>query len=150
MQFLKKSVGQIREISTKTEGQTSYYDRRVEIHWLDAGDEADIFSFADRKFCSSGSLEFVAVPQGLQSVRYVTAIHRAAHSYSLSLQQVYSSNRTFLQEHGVFPHSSRHLLTITIEPIQCDTQAADEGVHKISYLIRLLNGGSPIQRVNRL
>lgn len=131
LQFLKRSVDQIREISTKTEGQTSYYDRRVEIHWLDTDDEADIFSFSERKFCSSGSLEFVAVPQGLQSIRYASAIHRAAsHSYSLSLQQVYLSNRTFLQERGVFPHSAKHYLTITMKPIQCNAQAAGEGVLK--------------------
>jgi len=124
-QFLKKSEDQIRASSTKTEGQTSYYDRRVEIHWLDASDEVDIFSLAERKFCSSGSLEFVAVPQGLQSVRYASEIQRAAgHSFSLSLQQVYSSNRIFLQERGLFPHSTKRLLSITIEPVQCNTQAA--------------------------
>ncbi len=59
MRFLKRSVDEIRATSTETVGQTSYYDRRVEIHWLDAGDNADIFSFAERKFCSFGSLEFV-------------------------------------------------------------------------------------------
>jgi hypothetical protein len=128
MRFLKRSVDQIRATSTETVGQTSYYDRRVEIHWLDAGDGADIFSFTERKFCSFGSLEFVAVPQGLQSVRYASAIHRAAgHSYSLSVQQVYSGNHTFLQEHGVFPNSARHFLTITIEPVQCNAQATGEG-----------------------
>jgi hypothetical protein len=134
MLFLKRSVDQIREISTKTEGQTSYYERQVEIHWLDTDDEADILSFAERKFCNSGSLEFVAVPQGLQSVRYASTIYRAAsHSYNLSLQQVYSSNRRFLQERGALPRSSRHLLTITIEPVQCNTQAASKGVPKSSH-----------------
>ena len=94
---------------------------------LDADDAADILSPAERKFCSSGSLEFVAVPQGLQSVRYASAIHRdAGHSYSLSVQQVYSGNRTFLQEHGVFPNSAKHFLTITIKPVQCNAQAAGE------------------------
>jgi hypothetical protein len=123
MRFLKRSVDQIRATSTETEGQTSYYDRRVEIHWSDAGNTADIFSFTERKFCSFGSLEFVVVPQGLQSVQYASAIHRAAgRSYSLSLRQVYSGNRTFLQE-----HSAKHFLTITIEPVQCNTQAAGEG-----------------------
>jgi hypothetical protein len=133
MQFLKKSVDQIREISTKTEGQTSYYERQVEIHWLEADDEADIFSLAERKFCSSGSLEFVTVPQGLQSVRYASDIHRdAGHSYSLSLQQVYSSNHTFLQRRGFYPHSSKRLLTVTMEPVQCNAQAESEGVPKSS------------------
>jgi hypothetical protein len=123
MRFLKRSVDQIRATSTETEGQTSYYDRRVEIHWSDAGDTADIFSFTERKFCSFGSLEFVVVPQGLQSVQYASAIHRAAgRSYSLSLRQVYSGNHTFLQA-----HSARHFLTITIEPVQCNAQAAGEG-----------------------
>ena len=127
MRFLKKSVDQIRAASTETEGQTSYYDRRVEIHWSDAGDRSDIFSFTERKFCSLGSLEFVVVPQGLQSVRYASAIHRdAGHSYSLSVQQVYSGNRTFLQEHGVVSNSAKHFLTITIEPVQCNAQAAGE------------------------
>jgi hypothetical protein len=132
-QFLKKSEDQIRASSTNSEGQTSYYDRRVEIHWLEADDEADIFSLAERKFCSSGSLEFVAVPQGLQSVRYASDIHRdAGHSYSLSLQQVHSSNHTFLQRRGFYPHSSRRLLTVIMEPVQCNAQAESEGVPKSS------------------
>ena len=127
MRFLKRSVDEIRATSTETVGQTSYYDRRVEIHWSDADDAADIFSFAEINFCSSGSLEFVTVPQGLQSVRYTSAIHRdAGHSYSLSVQQVYSGNRTFLQEHGVFSNSAKHLLTITIKPVQCNAQTAGE------------------------
>ena len=127
MRFLKRSVDEIRATSAETVGQTSYYDRRVEIHWLDADDVADISSLAERDFCSSGSLEFVTVPQGLQSVRYASAIHReAGHSYSLSAQQVYSSNHTFLQEHGVVPNSAKHLLTITIRPVQCNPQAAGE------------------------
>ena len=127
MRFLKRSVDEIRATGTETTGQTSYYDRQVEIHWSDAGDSADIFSFAERKFCSSGSLEFVTVPQGLQSVRYASAIHRdAGHSYSLSVQQVYSGNRTFLQERGVFPNSAKHFLTITLGPVQSNTQAAGE------------------------
>ena len=127
MRFLKRSVDEIRATGTETTGQTSYYDRQVEIHWSDAGDSADIFSFAERKFCSSGSLEFVTVPQGLQSVRYASAIHRdAGHSYSLSVQQVYSGNRTFLQERGVFPNSAKHFLTITLGPVQCNAQAAGE------------------------
>jgi hypothetical protein len=127
MRFLKRSVDEIRATSAETTGQTSYYDRQVEIHWSDAGDSADIFSFAERKFCSSGSLEFVTVPQGLQSVRYASAIHReAGHSYSLSVQQVYSGNRTFLQERGVFPNSAKHFLTITLGPVQCNAQAAGE------------------------
>jgi hypothetical protein len=127
MRFLKRSVDEIRAISTETVGQTSYYDSRVGIHWLDADDAADIVSFSERNFCSSGSLEFVTVPQGLQSVRYASAIHRdAGHSYSLSVQQVYSGNRTFLQEHGVVSNSAKHFLTITIKPVQCDAQAADE------------------------
>ena len=132
MRFLKRSVDEIRATSTETAGQTSYYDRRVEIHWLDADDAADIFSIAERNFCSSGSLEFVTVPQGLQSVRYASAIHRdAGHSYSLSVQQVYSGNRTFLQEHAVFPNSGKRFLTITIKPVQCNAQAAGEsGVRK--------------------
>jgi hypothetical protein len=127
MRFLKRSADEIRATSTETVGQTSYYDRRVEIHWLDADDEADISSLAERDFCSSGSLEFVTVPQGLQSVRYASAIHReAGHSYSLSVQQVYSSNHTFLQEHGVVSNSAKHFLAITIRPIQCNAQAAGE------------------------
>jgi hypothetical protein len=127
MRFLKRSADEIRATSTETVGQTSYYDRRVEIHWLDADDVADISSLAERDFCSSGSLEFVTVPQGLQSVRYASAIHReAGHSYSLSVQQVYSSNHAFLQEHGVVPNSAKHLLTITIRPVQCNPQAAGE------------------------
>ena len=127
MRFLKRSVDEIRTTSTETVGQTSYYDRRVEIHWSDADDAADIFSFAERKFCSFGSLEFVTVPQGLQSVRYASAIHRdAGHSYSLTVQQVYSSNHTFLQEHGVVSNSAKHFLTITIGPVQCNAQAAGE------------------------
>ena len=127
MRFLKRNVDEIRAISTETTGQTSYYDRQVEIHWSDAGDSADIFSFAERKFCSSGSLEFVTVPQGLQSVRYASTVHRdAGHSYSLSVQQVYSGNRTFLQERGVFPNSAKHFLTITLGPVQCNAQAAGE------------------------
>ena len=132
MRFLKRSVDEIRATSTETVGQTSYYDRRVEIHWLDADDAADIFSIAERNFCSSGSLEFVTVPQGLQSVRYASAIHRdAGHSYSLSVQEVYSGNRTFLQEHAVFPNSGKRFLTITIKPVQCNAQAAGEsGVRK--------------------
>jgi hypothetical protein len=127
MQFLKRSVHEIRATSTETVGQTTYYDRRVEIHWLDADDAADISSFAERNFCSSGSLEFVTVPQGLQSVRYASAIHRdAGHSYSLRVQQVYSGDRTFLQE-----HSPKHFLTIMIEPVQCNAEAAGEGgVHR--------------------
>ena len=132
MRFLKRSVDEIRATSTETVGQTSSYDSRVEIHWLDADDVADISSLAERDFCSSGSLDFVTVPQGLQSVRYASAIHRdAGHFYSLSVQQVYSSNHTFLQEHGVFPNSAKHLLTITIRPVQCNAQAAgDSGVRK--------------------
>ena len=132
MRFLKRSVDEIRATSTETAGQTSYYDRRVEIHWLDADDAADIFSIAERNFCSSGSLEFVTVPQGLQSVRYASAIHRdAGHAYSLSVQEVYSGNRTFLQEHAVFPNSGKRFLTITIKPVQCNAQAAGEsGVRK--------------------
>jgi hypothetical protein len=132
MRFLKRSVDEIRATSTETAGQTSYYDRRVEIHWLDADDAADIFSIAERNFCSSGSLEFVTVPQGLQSVRYASAIHRdAGHSYSLNVQQVYSGNRTFLQEHAVFPNSGKRFLTITIKPVQCNAQVAGEsGVRK--------------------
>jgi hypothetical protein len=127
MRFLQRSVEEIRGTSTETVGQTSYYDRRVEIHWLDTDDVADISSLAERDFCSSGSLEFVTVPQGLQSVRYASAIHReAGHSYSLSVQQVYSSNHAFLQEHGVVPNSAKHLLTITIRPVQCNPQAAGE------------------------
>jgi hypothetical protein len=123
MRFLKRSVDEIRATSTETPDQTSYYDRQVEIHWSDAGDSADIFSFAERKFCSSGSLEFVTVPQGLQSVRYASAIHRdAGHSYSLSVQQVYSGYHTFLQK-----HSAKHFLTITMEPVLCNAQAAGEG-----------------------
>jgi hypothetical protein len=123
MRFLKRSVDQIRATSTETEGQTSYYDRQVEIHWSDAGDTADILSLTERNFCSFGSFEFVVVPEGLQSVPYASTIHRAAgRSYSLSLQQVYSGNHTFLQE-----RSARHLLTITIEPVQCNAQAAGEG-----------------------
>ena len=137
VQFLKKSADQIRETSTKTEGQTSYYDRRVEIHWLDANDAADVLSLAERNFCSSGSLEFVTVPQGLQSVRYVSAIHRDAGSYSLSLQQVYSSNHTFLQRRGFPPHPTRHLLTVILEPVQCNAQgnaqAVSEGAPKSSH-----------------
>ena len=128
MRFLKRSVDEIRATSTETLGQTSYYDGRVEIHWLDADDAADIFSFAERNFCSSGSLEFMTVPQGLQSVRYASAIHRdAGHSFSLNVQQVYSGNRTFLQERGVFSNSGGHFLTITMAPVQCNTQAANEG-----------------------
>ena len=127
MRFLKRSVDEIRATSTETAGQTSYYDRRVEIHWLDPDNAADIFSFGERSFCSSGSLEFVTVPQGLQSVRYASAIHRdAGHSYSLSVRQVYSSNRTFLQERAVFPNSAKHFLTMTIKPVQCNAQAAGE------------------------
>jgi hypothetical protein len=127
MRFLKRSVDEILATSTETTGQTSYYDRQVEIHWSDAGDSADIFSFAERKFCSSGSLEFVTVPQGLQSVRYASAIHRdAGHSYSLSVQEVYSRNHTFLQEHGVLSNPAKHFLTITIEPVQCNAQAVGE------------------------
>jgi hypothetical protein len=123
MPFLRRSVDEIRATSTETVGQTSYYDRRVEIHWSDAGDRADIFSFAERKFCSSGSLELVTALQGLQSVRYASAIHRdAGHSYSLSVQQVYSGNHTFLQK-----RSAGHFLTITIEPVQCNAQAGGEG-----------------------
>ena len=128
MRFLKRSVDEIRATSTETVGQTSYYDRRIEIHWSDADDAADISSFAERNFCSSGSLEFVTVPQGLQTVRYASAIHReAGHSYSLSVQQVYSGNHTFLQEHGVLSNSAKHFLTITIKPVQCDAQATSEG-----------------------
>ncbi len=127
MRFLKRSVDEIRATSTETVGQTSYYDRQVEIHWLDADDRADILSPTERRFCSFGSLEFMVVPQGLQSVQYASAIHRdAGHSYSLSVQQVYSGNRTFLQEHGVFSNPAKRLLTITIEPVQCDAQAAGE------------------------
>jgi hypothetical protein len=127
MRFLKKSADEIRATSTETVGQTSHYDRQVEIHWLDAGDRADIFSFAERQFCSFGSLDFVTVPQGLQSAQYASAIHRdAGHSYSLSVQQVYSSNHMFLQEHGVVPNSAKHFLTITIKPVQCNAQAAGE------------------------
>jgi hypothetical protein len=127
MRFVKRSVDEIRATSTETVGQTSYYDRRVEIHWLDADDAADIFSLSEGNFCSSGSLELVTVPQGLQSVRYASAIHRdAGHSYSLSVQQVYSGNRTFLQEHGVVSNSAKHFLTITMRPVQCNAQAAGE------------------------
>jgi hypothetical protein len=123
MRFLKRSVDEIRATSADTVGQTSYYDRRVEIHWSDAGDGAVIFSFTERKLCSSGSIEFVVVPQGLQSVQYASAIHRdASHAYSLSVQQVYSGNHTFLQK-----HTAGHFLTITIEPVQCNAQAAGEG-----------------------
>jgi hypothetical protein len=127
MRFLKRSVDEIRATSTETVGQTSYYDRRVEIHWSDADDTADVSSFSESKFCSFGSFEFVVVPQGLQSVRYASAIHRdAGHSYSLSVQQVYSGNRTFLQEHGVVSNSAKHFLTITLGPVQCNAQAAGE------------------------
>jgi len=127
MRFLKMSMDEIRATSTETVGQTSYYDRRVEIHWSDTGDSVDILSQGERQFCSFGSLEFVTVPQGLQSVRYASAIHRdAEHSYSLSVQQVYSGNHTFLQEHGVVSNSAKHFLTITIEPVQCNAQATGE------------------------
>jgi hypothetical protein len=39
---------------------------------------------------------------------------------------VYSGNRTFLQERGVFPNSAKHFLTITLGPVQCNAQAAGE------------------------
>ena len=134
MQFLKMSVDQIRAMSTKTEGQTSYYDRQVEIHWLDDADEADILSLSERKFCSSASLQFVSVPQGLKTVRYVSSIHRiAGRSYTLSLQQVYAGSRAFLQEQGVVSKPAKRILTVTLEPIQCDIRTAGEdGVFKTS------------------
>jgi hypothetical protein len=56
MRFLKRSMDQIRATSTGAEGQTSYYDRQVEIHWSDTGDTADILSLTERKFCSLGHL----------------------------------------------------------------------------------------------
>ena len=131
MQFLKMSVDQIRAMSTKTEGQTSYYDREVEIHWLDDADEADILSRSERKFCSSASLQFVSVPQGLKTVRYVGSIQRTAGSYTLSVQQVYTGSRTFLQEQGVFSKPAKRMLTVTLEPIQCDIRpAGTDGVFK--------------------